>query len=401
MRVAHVTATFPPYYGGTGAVCYHNAVGLARLGHEVTVVTAEPAIGVRHLGYADPPEIVVRRLPVLWRVGNAPIVQGLGSALEGYDLVHLHYPFYFGAEVVYLRALMHGLRYVVTYHQDVLLAGALRYPEAAHHALLGRRILARAGTVMCTSLDYARASRLRELMRTSAGLVDELPNGVDLTRFRPGLGSGAQVSGGAVAPDALRARYGLQEADRVMLFVGGLDRAHYFKGVGVLLRAMARLPEDRLKLLLVGDGDLRPAYEKQARALGQGDRVRFCGRVSDAELPAHYALSDLVVLPSTTMGEAFGVVLLEGMACGKPVVASNLPGVRTVVQDGEDGLLARAGDAEDLAAKLALLLEDPARCRAMGARGRAKVEARYAWPRIIEQLVGVYERVLEAPTPRS
>jgi len=129
--------------------------------------------------------------------------------------------------------------------------------------------------------------------------------------------------------------------------------------------------------------------------------VRFCGRVSDAELPAHYALSDLVVLPSTTMGEAFGVVLLEGMACGKPVVASNLPGVRTVVQDGEDGLLARAGDAEDLAAKLALLLEDPARCRAMGARGRAKVEARYAWPRIIEQLVGVYERVLEAPTPRS
>src|SRR5205814_1893675 len=149
----------------------------------------------------------------------------------------------------------------------------------------------------------------------------ELPNGVDVERFRPGLASGE-----------LRARYGLARMEQVVLFVGGLDRAHYFKGLPVLLRALARLPKD-VALLVVGDGDRREAYARLARAAGLGRRVRFAGSVADAELPRHYALADLVVLPSTTRGEAFGLVLLEAMACSRAVVASRLPGVQAVVDD--------------------------------------------------------------------
>ncbi|MGA9349015.1 MAG: glycosyltransferase family 4 protein [Anaerolineae bacterium] len=378
MRIAHVTATFPPQYTGTGVVCYHNVLGLARLGHEVTVFTADHPPG----DYVYPEEITVRRLPVLFCIGNAPFLPAL-LELGGFDIVHLHHPFYFGSETVFLSSLTNGLRYVATYHQDVLLEGLLRFLDKLHHRLVGRLILSRAVKVLATSWDYARACRLSELMQMRPEAVAELPNGVDALRFRPDLdGSG------------LRAQYRLKHTDQVVLFVGALDRAHYFKGIGILLQALACLPDKGIRLLVVGDGNLRPTYQAQAIGLGLWDRVIFCGRVLDEALPAHYALCDLLVLPSTTMGEAFGVALLEAMACGKPVIASNLPGVRSVVSDGEDGLLVRPGDVDDLAKKIQMLLDDPQQRREMGERGRAKVEAKYAWPKIIPRLVRVYEEVL-------
>lgn len=110
--------------------------------------------------------------------------------------------------------------------------------------------------------------------------VEELPNGVDVQRFHPEIDSGG-----------LRTQYGLKRTDRVVLFIGALDRAHYFKGVGILLQALAHLSDKGIRLLMVGDGNLRPTYQEQAVGLGFGDRVIFCGRVSDKELPTHYTLS--------------------------------------------------------------------------------------------------------------
>ena len=373
-----MTATFPPDHSGTGVVCLHNALGLARLGHHVTVFTAarpgtEPV---------DPPEITVQRLPAAFRFGNAPFLPQL-RGLAGFDIVHLHYPFYFGAGMVWLRSLYRDGKYIVTYHQDVLFEGPLQFVEKAHHRLLGQRILHRASKVLATSWDYARASRLGPLLAERPNLVEEMPNGVDACRFRP------DVDGTGV-----RARYSLGPTDLVVLFVGALDRAHYFKGIGVLLRAFTQLQGGNVRLLVVGDGNLRSRYQVQSAALGLGERAFFCGRVPDAELPGYYAASDLLVLPSTTRGEAFGVVLLEAMASGKPVVASNLPGLRSVVHDGADGYLVEPRDAKDLACKLKLLRDDPQLRREMGAQGRASVEAQYDWPRIIPRLERVYTEVL-------
>jgi glycosyltransferase involved in cell wall biosynthesis len=95
------------------------------------------------------------------------------------------------------------------------------------------------------------------------------------------------------------------------------------------------------------------------------------------------------------------MVLIEAMACGKPVVASDSPGVRSVVSDGADGRLAQRGDAAGLAAALRSLLAEPALRRAMGQRGRAKVEAKYAWERIGEQLDGLYANVVASTTPEA
>jgi glycosyltransferase involved in cell wall biosynthesis len=185
----------------------------------------------------------------------------------------------------------------------------------------------------------------------------------------------------------------LEAKDKVVLLVAGLDRAHYFKGVDVFLSALSWLPP-YVKGIIVGDGDLRGDYEVNARLMGVGARVHFAGRVPAAALPAYYRLADVTVLPSTTMGEAFGLVLVESLASATPVVASNLPGVRTVVATGTDGLLVDPGDSVALAGAVGAVLRYEAQRQIMGQAGRAKMEQRYDWRQIGRRLEALYCHVL-------
>ena len=379
MRIAYVTSTFPPYYGGIGNVCFYNAVGTAQAGHTVHVFTASHTPASQS---DDPPELVIHRLPALFRFGNTPFLPQL-LRVDDFDLVHLHYPFISGGDMVYLRSRATHIPYVVTYHQDLILDGVLEYVARVHHMAIGKKILKQAARLLVTSLDYARASRIAPIVRALTHKVIEMPNGVDSDRFHL-----------ALSGDDTRRRHQLPADSQVVLFVGGLDRPHYFKGINVLLHGLAKLADSRIKLLVVGEGDLRRKYMALANGLGLREHVIWCGRVPDEDLPAYYAACDITVLPSITMGEAFGVVLLESMACGKPVIASNLPGVRTVVNDGIDGLLVEPGNPADLAEKIQMLLSEPARRREMGKRGRAKVEAKYSWSAIIPRLIQVYEEVV-------
>jgi glycosyltransferase involved in cell wall biosynthesis len=373
VRIAHVTATFPPYHGGTGNVAFHHARVLSRRGHAVTVFTAAPAGGAA--ATAEGPGFPVAYLPVRWRLGNAPYTPDLGRALEGFELIHLHWPYIFGAEMALAAARRQRVPLVVTYHNDLLAPGWRGAAFAAYRHLSQGRVLRAADQVVATSLDYARASHLRRL--AAQGAVVAVPNGVDLERFRP-----------KAAPDpAARARWGVPPGAPLVLFVGALDRAHWFKGVPLLLQAVARLPEAHV--VVAGDGDLRSGLQAEGARL-LGPRAHFLGRVADADLPGLYGAADVTVLPSTTRGEAFGMVLVESMACATPVVASDLPGVRSVVSHGEDGLLVPPGQTAALAEALAGLLDDPGLRRRMGARGRAKVQARYSWEAVADGLEGVY-----------
>lgn len=384
MRIAHITATFPPYYSGTGMVCYHNALGLARLGHRVTVFTA--AMGPRQstgggTACADPPGVEVRRLPALFRVGNAPLLPGL-ACLTGFDIVHLHHPFIFGAEMIGGNSRLRGIPYVLTHHNDLIGYGVRRYLFDAYSAVVTPWVLRGARRLIVVSADHARSSRLAPLFRRRWADVVEIPNGVDADRFRPGW-DGRPV----------RRHYGIPDDARVILFVGALDRAHHFKGVGLLLRAVSRLNRHTTWLMIVGDGDLKEHFISLAGELGVSERACFVGAIPHEDLPPYYAAADVVALPSFPP-ESFGMVLIEAMACGKPVVAHDIPGVRSVIRDGEDGLLVPPGDVAGLAEKLQSLLDDPRRRWEMGRQGRSRVEEKYAWPNIIPLLVRVYEEVL-------
>jgi glycosyltransferase involved in cell wall biosynthesis len=374
MRIAHVTATFPPYHGGTGNTCFHNARELARRGHEVHVfsaaLTGAPAHEL-HEGFT------VHRLRPLVRVGNAPVLPGLLWTLRCFDVIHLHYPF-FGGEITALAAGVNQTPLVITYHQDVFLEGVMGLIERTLRWTTGRLTLRAARRLLFTSLDYRNASYVRPMLRGRERTIGELPNGVDVAHFHPGS-----------SPTDLRLRHQLAQEDQIALVVASLDRAHSFKGVNIFLAALAQLPA-AVKGVIVGDGDLRVTYETSAEELGVGSRVVFAGRVSDEELPRYYNLADVTVLPSVTMGEAFGLVLVESMASGTPVVATHLPGVRTVVDHGRDGLLVEPGDSTALAGAMRWILNHNADCLVMGQRGRRKVEERYTWERIGAQLEAMY-----------
>jgi glycosyltransferase involved in cell wall biosynthesis len=177
------------------------------------------------------------------------------------------------------------------------------------------------------------------------------------------------------------------------LFVGGLDKPHYFKGVPKLLLAMTASALKDARLIIVGDGCLRPGFEAYARKIGVSGRTIFAGSVAEEELPAYYRLADAFAFPSLDRSEAFGIAALEALASGVPVVASDLPGVRTIVRDGETGRLAVPGSASSLAAGLGEILADEALRHRLGAAGRAMVERHYAeesgrerWKRLLESL---------------
>jgi glycosyltransferase involved in cell wall biosynthesis len=284
--------------------------------------------------------IVVERLRALVRHGNSALVPQLASHMKGHDAVYIMWPFFGGAEPAALGARLHGIPYVVFFHMDVLWDGWRGTVLRVYERTAEPWIMRHAHAVLASSTELAQASSLGGVRGIR---VQPSPYSLDLSRFRP------------PGPDDPR------PAVPSIVFVGAMDGGHAFKGVPQLIDAFARVrAHTPCTLDLVGDGDLRPGFEARARASGVGDDIRFLGRVDDDELARTYRAGSVVVLPSTTREEAFGVVLAEGMASGCPCIASDFPGVDAVVKSG-DGILVPPGDVPALARAIASVVGDPER----------------------------------------
>lgn len=186
-----------------------------------------------------------------------------------------------------------------------------------------------------------------------------------------------------------------------LLFVGRLVER---KGVHVLLDALALLPEEPpIRLELVGDGPEREALEHRARALGVQDRIRFHGYVSRERLEEKLRECDALALPAVTDAkgdvEGLGVVLLEAMSFGKPVIASMSGGITDIVRPGENGILVPPGDAGALAAAVESFARDPVETRRLGAAAHSYVRDRFSWDAILDRLEAVYASLLPAGVP--
>jgi len=366
VHVAHVVPVFPPYRSGTGNVAWQQALHLSRLGVDVSVFTTAVSRPP-----SSPHGVNVVALRPMLRRGNAACLPQILLRTAPFDIIHLHYPFFGTAELIAARRRLGGPRLVLQYQFDVLGQGWSSRVFRWHRRFVLPSIVKSADAVVVTSRDYVESSFLWDRLQLLEPRMVVVPAGVDLDSFHP---HGETAARG--------------EAPHV-LFIGSLDRAHYFKGLNVLLQAMRLLPH--VELSIGGDGNLRPTYEAMARDLGVGDRVRFLGDISDAELPPLYRSGDVLVLPSVDRTEAFGLVLLEAMACARPVVASRLAGVRSLIEDGRNGYLARPGDAADLAEKITLSVRHR---DTLGNCGRRLVEERFGWPMLGRELMTVYRRVM-------
>jgi D-inositol-3-phosphate glycosyltransferase len=234
----------------------------------------------------------------------------------------------------------------------------------------------------------AERADLQWLYELRSDKVRVIPPGVDLARFQP------------MDKAAARSKLGWSQAEHALLYVGRIEA---LKGIDTLIRAMHfvrdQAPELAFRVHIVG-GDLEERFEalegEMARlraltyALGLQDQIEFLGSRSQEELPDYYAAADVVVMPSYS--ESFGMVALEAMASGRPVVASNVGGLTYLVQNGETGYHVREGQAQELAGRALTLLGDEAALQRMGAAARA-VAKTYSWARAAGEIEALYSEL--------
>lgn len=354
MRIAQVTPVYPPR-GGIGTVAQEYEHQLREAGDDVEVFTPR---------YDQP--------IVKW--GNAALMVNLLWRLRGFDVIHLHYPFYGGAIFAALASFFWRIPLVVTYHMKTKADGWLGLVFILHRQLLEPLIMHQASAVLVSSRDYA------DSVHFAHPRLEELPFGVDAERFSPGDGS------------AVRKKFGIPDDAFVFLFVGGMDDAHYFKGVDHMLRAFSKLPEDECwHAVFVGAGNRLADYERLAAELELQNCVHFAGFVSSEDLPSYYRAADIHLLPSIDRSEAFGLVTIEAASAALPSIVSDLPGVRTLVDPGATGLIVRPGDQDSLVSALKEVLrrEDVAQ---MGAAARKRVLEGYDRQLVVQKLQSIYQR---------
>lgn len=316
--------------------------------------------------------IRVTRLATPFHITSAPVSPGLPAAILAArpDLIHLHLP-HPGA-VLGMLASRYAGPLIVTYHSDVV---RQRVMSAVFQPFL-HRLLARAAAIIVTSQAYADSSPVLQRHRHRCRIV---PFGIN------------DVMPGRTAADvqSIRAEHG----PRLVLGVG---RLVYYKGFDILIEAL-RLVNARL--LLIGDGPLRPALAAQIADAGLNDRVSLIGMVPDTA--PFFAAADVFALPSVARSEAFGIVQLEAMAAGTPVVNTALDtGVPWVSRDGESGLTVPPGDAPALAAAIRRLLDDAALRERMGAAGQARARTEFALSLMVTRIQSIYDAVLTGqPVP--
>jgi glycosyltransferase involved in cell wall biosynthesis len=388
LRIAHLTATFPPYPGGAGNTCYRFAKGQAERGHAVEVFTA-PAEGEP----PDPGGAVVHRIEPVLSIGNAPLIPRL-ARIEGFDVVHLHYPFVFGGELTLVGRLRGSRRrqaLLLHYKNRLVGKGGRRVPFGAYERTVAPLLVRAADRVCVLSPDHASSvPYLRAVGRRSPEKLVEMPNGVDTELFAPGAGD-----------PSLRRSLGIPDGALVAAFVATLDRAHHFKRLDVAIAALAELGDERVHLVVPGGGELLDAFRADADAAGVAERVHFLGAVPHVELPRVLGAADLFLL-TTEPPESFGIVLIEAMACGLPTIVTEYPGVRAVVEDGKTGLVVPRGDPEAVASGMRRLIELGATGRErMGVAGRAKAERLWSWPRLLDRMDDAYAQAIEERRRRT
>jgi len=375
LRVLIAAETYPPDVNGAARFAQRLATGLAGRGHDVHVVAPSPdgapgkrredgvtVHGVRSHRYFLRPDFQVC-MP--WEAG--PACAALLEEIDP-DVVHTQAHMVVGRYVVHAAART-GRPLVATNHfMPENLAAHAPVPRVLQR--LGYRIAWKDLGRMFGKADAVTAPTPRavELLQRSAGLDDAFPVscGIDATRYHRG------------------------EEDEIptVLFVGRMDQE---KRVDQLIRAFAALPAGTARLDLVGDGPERQAWTALVADLGIADRVRFRGFVSEEELVEAYARAAVFCMPGTA--ELQSLVTLEAMASGMPVVAADAMALPHLVRPGRNGWLFTPGDVEELTARLAALLADPALRRRMGAASREIVDE-HAIGATLDRFEAVYQDVI-------
>jgi glycosyltransferase involved in cell wall biosynthesis len=359
-RLTIVASHFHPKIGGLENYCYN----LAKRFHEsgeyvVNVITTNYESKGYRKDIVD--GMIVHRLPVSFRISNTPINLGWYGMIrhifkeEPPTIINTHSPVPFLVDVAVLAA--KTVPSVVTYHAGSMKKGNAWFLDliiGAYEGIFLGALFRRAAAIVAISQAFARKEFPQYAAKTYF-----IPTGVDLACFKA-----------TPLPQ-----------EETVTFVGRMEHSSAWKGVGELLQAMAMIVKERpqSKLALVGGGDALDHYKNQAADLGITNSVIFHGPLRGDDLIAAFQKASVIVLPSQSDSEAFSVTLVEGMASGRPLVATNIGGNPQVVEDGKNGLLVAAKSPKALADGILRVLRDRVLAERLALDGSGRAKSMYSW----------------------
>ncbi|HOB44006.1 MAG TPA: glycosyltransferase family 4 protein [Bacillota bacterium] len=378
LRICILSVDFLPNVGGIAAHVYELARALRSLGNDVTIVTFRDAFFAPKEETVDGLHIVRIYLPK-----NTVLLYPVFALFEYFtvrrivrekkiDLLHSHYVFPDG----FVSRLQSGVPGVATEHTS----GFLDRLERGRMLWLYRWVYARMDQIIAPSDELAGAVGSLGVPRQKITFVS---NGVDTDKFSP-----------EVPPRDLRKQYTLAPETRIVLCPRRLEPKNGVKYLVEAVPAVLReCPDTRFFIVGGSYPDQLVLLQKRARELGVQNHIIFAGSVPNAEMPSWYTAADVVVLPS--LKEATSIAGLEAMACGRPLVGTNVGGIPYLIDDGKTGLLVEPKDPPGLADALVNVLTNDTTRREMGVAARKKAVDLFSWARIAGTVQGIYTRTLE------
>lgn len=366
MKIIQTPARFYPYTGGVENYTYYLSRELVKSGHKVTIICANE----QKYNKDETAGIKIKRLAYIGKIANTNITPALPFHIlnEDFDVLHTHLPTPWSADWSAIASAAKRKPLVLTYHNDIVGKSIAKYIARVYNLTALKFILKRASRIIVSHVNYLEFS---PYFKECKEKVEVVPAGVDVERFTP-----------------LDTR-----VEDTVFFLSLLDEFHRYKGLDHLLEAMKLVKKEipSVKLKVGGSGKLLQYYREKAAFLGLKENVDFLGYVSNERLPEHYRNCSLFVLPSISPSqEGFGIVLLEAMACGQPVVSTDIVGAAEDIKKYNTGIVVKPMDTKALSDAMIKVLQNKKVAETMGTRGRKLVEEKYTWGNVCKAMEDIY-----------
>ena len=368
-------------HGGTEIAAYNLAVNMANRGNSVDVFTTS-------IDSVDSLEIYpnmrIHRNATSFKIASANASFKLIYKPLNYDLdiVHAHSPIPYSDLPALLYAKRKKVPFLLTYQFDGQETGGSFMRNtgvSVYNKLFINKVMGSAEVIIATTKAYANES---PFLRRYKDKIVVIPNGINIPEVTT-----------KYTREESRINLGLPLEDNIILFFGSLVQ---YKGPDILLKSFKIVKKEfpNTKLIFAGRGPMLDYLTELAKKLDLENNVMFTGFVEDEKKPLYYKAADIFCLPSTTMAESFGIVNLEAMAAGIPIVASDLGGIPDIVKHGENGLLAKPRNVQSLADALTYLLKNEDLRKKFGNKGRELAD-NYSWDKIAKETEELYRSILQ------
>lgn len=375
MKILQTPIRFYPYVGGVENHVYYLSKELLKQGNSVKVICAnEPLSDLRKIN-----GIGIKRLNYLGKITNTNICLSLPKEIlkEDFDVIHTHMPTPWSSDWSILISKLKGKKSIITIHNDMDKPGFFKkIITEIYLNTIFRLSLYLANKIIIVNPEWKNSFKnTRWILECYNKKIVAIPNGVDINLFK-------------------KSNKNHKKYD--ILFVSILDKYHEFKGFDYLMNSLKTIKKEypKVKLLVIGEGELKGEYYKKAKFEEIESNVEFIGKKDQDELPKYYSNSSIFVLPSIDI-EGFGIVAIEAMACKTPVIVTNIIGVAKEIKERNCGIVVPPKDPKALAEAIIKLLKNPKLAKQMGENGRRLVKEKYDWKKVAREIEKVYKEVLK------